>query len=164
MSDNHSYTLKPVEQEITLDGVPYLLREPSEAVIADYRAELLGTGELVNGAFKLSPAAQRRDEVLLAGCLFKSVNDDARQLTEWAPVTREFVQRMPHRVFVELLKWVKEHGGEEEQTKEGLDKQIEALEKLREMKKAGDVTLGNLRGAGPGTSAWRENSESRSTN
>lgn len=146
---SHNYDdLSPQAFEFSWKGREYVLREPSEAAVLLFRQAQLKGGSMVEGKTTVSiERIYESQSILVASCTFEKLKDGAESQAK-----AEVVKSFPARVVKDLFQRAKKMGElDEDDTEEGIAKQIEALEKRLAAKRS--VAPKNEQPAGTGTSS-----------
>lgn len=145
--------LSPQAFEFHYRGHDYVLKEPSESAALAFRQAQLKNAKMVDG--KVTTDIERiydSQSLLVASCTFLKTKDKEGKEVE-QPAKVEVVRGFSSKVVRDLFDRAREMGGlNEDDSEEGLTKQISALEtrlqRLRESKAAPK----NEQAAGTGTS------------
>ena len=139
---SHIYDdLSPQVFEFSYRGAEYVLREPSESAALAFRQAQLKNAKMVDG--KVTTDIERiydSQSLLVTNCVFvKAKTKDGTEVEQ--PAKIDVIRGFPARVVKDLFDKAREMGGlNEDDTEDGLVKQINGLEtrlqKLRESKAA----------------------------
>lgn len=161
--------LEPVEVPVTLRGKKYRLKEANTDAAVKYRNKIVSSAKLgENGKPVLLDGAAEAEPLLVSLCLFEVIQTGQHK-GKLAPVSLGFVKGLPPRTTAELFQRAKKISGldeVQEDTVEGLEKQMQDLKKRLEVLNNGkgheDEEKNSLNGT-TDSSGSPENSESTST-
>ncbi len=141
MSQNLSLT--PVEEEYTLDGKGYILREiGGEGSVAHQNAAMASI-EMVDGKIQKAKNAGNLDIIFLSWCLYTYKREEPKFDNIRVPEVE--LRSWPNRVLKKLVKRAKEISEvDQPETKEALEKVIEDAQKKLVELEAGNAAKNEL--------------------